>query len=312
MGCYNETCALTRLPILAGDRCALLFVAPQPYGRRSPCHPWGLYVPVAPLFYGTYDDYGNLEDIEDDPEALGLLSAIPMSLDLGNGHHRNLYVDRDRPAAERLRELVAAAGRFELEGLFDDEYRPLYVIFMRRDFLDFVLENNKSAAEPEYLASTSFRLVFQAPMRDALRAIDPEWRDGMPVDAPPMQQRHAEELAALMAGMSALRSSFAPACNGGSQDALGPDWTRRFYLSMWARGEAIARLGDDDPLHYFEANSSWDGTYLGHGRNECAEPEYDAEPVHMDDPHDRFAYALEKSAANVLAAIDEDIDLADG
>lgn len=62
MGCWNETDALTKLPIESGEK-AVLFVLTYDFGQGT--KPTGIfnttkYIPVGLPFYGTYNDYGLL------------------------------------------------------------------------------------------------------------------------------------------------------------------------------------------------------------------------------------------------------------
>lgn len=86
MGCWNETCAISRLPILAGDRIVLLMVEPghwfdvpeydpkthEPLKDKPVKRFWSGYVEpnvllehptkVIRILRGTYDDYGWIEE----------------------------------------------------------------------------------------------------------------------------------------------------------------------------------------------------------------------------------------------------------
>jgi hypothetical protein len=74
MGCWNETCGLTQLPIIAGDRAVLLFLVP----RNQPSdgifyHPHDLYKIIGLPLRGKYNDYGCIEDIDDTPASQAVL-----------------------------------------------------------------------------------------------------------------------------------------------------------------------------------------------------------------------------------------------
>ena len=64
MGCWNETCMVTHLPIFAGDRVVSMIVArtQEEYGMM--CYSDSLFQPVGLPFAGEYDDYGSVENIE--------------------------------------------------------------------------------------------------------------------------------------------------------------------------------------------------------------------------------------------------------
>jgi len=65
MGCWNETCQLTNLPISNGER-VVMFPLTATIARDE-WLPVELKTLTLPIF-GSYDDYGFIEDVEDDPE----------------------------------------------------------------------------------------------------------------------------------------------------------------------------------------------------------------------------------------------------
>lgn len=74
MGCWNETCMISNLPILGGEECAIAILLEQgtPYLGITPIDK---YMPLA-IIHGEYDEYGHLENI-DEAEESALLSALP-------------------------------------------------------------------------------------------------------------------------------------------------------------------------------------------------------------------------------------------
>lgn len=61
MGCWNQTCAITNLPISAGEDVVGLFLVQQRYHHNN-CHANCYWAPIPYLVYGKYDDYGSIED----------------------------------------------------------------------------------------------------------------------------------------------------------------------------------------------------------------------------------------------------------
>lgn len=59
MGCWKETCMVTQYPITAGDPVVGFILKESDYVS-------GVYRPVSLPIFGNYDDYGNIEDIEED------------------------------------------------------------------------------------------------------------------------------------------------------------------------------------------------------------------------------------------------------
>lgn len=61
MGCWNQTCAITNLPVTAGEDVVALFLVQQRYHRNN-CYANCYWAPIPYFVYGKYDDYGSIED----------------------------------------------------------------------------------------------------------------------------------------------------------------------------------------------------------------------------------------------------------
>lgn len=62
MGCWNESCMLTHLPIFSGEDVYAFLLLEHPF-ETNYCYASGAYVPIA-VVRGKYNDYGGLETIE--------------------------------------------------------------------------------------------------------------------------------------------------------------------------------------------------------------------------------------------------------
>lgn len=73
MGCWNDTCMISHLPILSGEKCTAVLLLEQqhPYAGTSPT---GEYMAIAAI-HGEYDEYGQLENMDPTEEST-LLSAL--------------------------------------------------------------------------------------------------------------------------------------------------------------------------------------------------------------------------------------------
>lgn len=79
MGCWNGTCGLTHLPILAGDPIRVVLITGQMYRRPREndefpavdqsgfCYANDCWTPRTITIKGRYNDYGGIEDVEIDP-----------------------------------------------------------------------------------------------------------------------------------------------------------------------------------------------------------------------------------------------------
>ena len=67
MGCWNETCGLTNLPIFYGEKtCAVIIEELRPYNKS--CLSAENWCPIGPAIWGDYSGYGYIEDIPDEEE----------------------------------------------------------------------------------------------------------------------------------------------------------------------------------------------------------------------------------------------------
>ena len=66
MGCWNETCFISNLPIRHGDEVYLFVLAPiSAVNQEGPlCNPDDRYIPVGFPIAGEYDDYGGIKNIQ--------------------------------------------------------------------------------------------------------------------------------------------------------------------------------------------------------------------------------------------------------
>ncbi len=80
MGCWNETCGLTQMPICGGDPVRMFLIVENAYprGSRDVCISYGteLWRPYGLPLKGTYDEYGRLENIEEDCMSDFLLESL--------------------------------------------------------------------------------------------------------------------------------------------------------------------------------------------------------------------------------------------
>lgn len=67
MGCWNETCMLTDLPIYEGETVgAVLLIKKNNMGKTY--YPNDMWEPISPIIYGTYNGYGEITDIDLDTQ----------------------------------------------------------------------------------------------------------------------------------------------------------------------------------------------------------------------------------------------------
>lgn len=70
MGCWNETCMLSGLPIRMGDPVIVYFLAPSRRAGHNIYNCHDLYSPIGFGINGIYDDYGRVEEIKNNKAAI--------------------------------------------------------------------------------------------------------------------------------------------------------------------------------------------------------------------------------------------------
>jgi hypothetical protein len=78
MGCWNETCGITQMPICAGDPVRMFLIVENKYGDTGPALSYNseIWKPFGLPIKGTYDEYGRIENIEEDALSDFLLETI--------------------------------------------------------------------------------------------------------------------------------------------------------------------------------------------------------------------------------------------
>ncbi len=79
MGCWNETCGITNLPILSDQPVRLFLlvgVADVNEGHAGHCYSNDQWTPRFMAIKGKYDDYGGLEDIQEDWNTRWIISEL--------------------------------------------------------------------------------------------------------------------------------------------------------------------------------------------------------------------------------------------
>lgn len=113
MGCWNGTCGITQLPILAGDDVVLFFIG-QPKTDESVaggfCYSTGMWAPMSLPFYGKYSDYGTVQDIPDDWHAryfLDILRDHVVEREQGkNPYHQQAVTVADLTDMDTVQKLI--------------------------------------------------------------------------------------------------------------------------------------------------------------------------------------------------------------
>jgi len=99
MGCWNHTCAVTNLPIFAGDEVEVILLksAMSPSDYASFCHLGSYYTPLPLTFHGTYNDYGAVEDCEGVAldTLINRLREVLVEFDVGENQYHDIEVKKE-------------------------------------------------------------------------------------------------------------------------------------------------------------------------------------------------------------------------
>ena len=323
MGCWNETCFLTRLPILEGEPVKLLFLAENTGYARNNVHASGFWQPVCLPFHGCYDGYGRIESLTPDPSndmAFKMLSAAKLGIldhdACGDGISDNDLAPFDTSGLtgnDREQVLLditekAAHGKLQIRVRVPSHSTHHWVQITPILAHAWAWEHIINAVDDpgiEWIGSITFRLTVNGPLREALCRLDPVWGDRCrhSGETPDIDQKDAGEIARILSAMEALRIALAPTCGSGSQSILSENWQLDFYKNVFLRAAAMQRLYDDEIQAPFNADIAWDGNFATADRNN----NFNIVPgVQADlDPSELYMALLDMALTNVLDAMNE-------
>lgn len=140
MGCWNETCMLSSLPIRYGDPVVVYFLAP--FYSESICHNiyscCDQYSPVGFALSGIYDDYGTIEKICDN-EAASWTYRLLDHLQKTGAIKLSEEADQKTAKLSNLSHYTKAAERGWLITSSIKNKKPLSLIFMHEDLYKNIL-----------------------------------------------------------------------------------------------------------------------------------------------------------------------------
>lgn len=149
MGCWNETCMGTNLPILYGEKCTVIFMIESPY-EQSGCYAANQYMPILAL-HGTYDDYGTIDKIIN-PEAIELLNLLDIVV---LDDHRQPQIYQNEKGIQGLISDAASGNLFvrPKRNAVTSDAKPvtaLRAVFLKNSFVDAAMQYGSEAYEERY------------------------------------------------------------------------------------------------------------------------------------------------------------------
>ena len=142
MGCWNGTCMLSNLPIIAGDKIKLVILH-SPYGKGNVlnqsgyCYPDGVLSPAFLPISGEYNDYGGIKNIVEDWN-YKLIEAI-----LKKKFNGEIRVHRKTKTEWTLKDVIFGIERTNPQ---DENGKDLDLSYamIRKDIWDFAVELHKN------------------------------------------------------------------------------------------------------------------------------------------------------------------------
>lgn len=233
MGCWNETCMLTNLPILTGDE-VIAFLIQRNYMPNAGCNPDGNFRPITLPIVGRYDDYGGLEDIEKNSAMLRLLAGTELYTKSPIYGYRHMDLSKLTVQDDwevKLRELLTNARQeylFIKDSHASTGFSLVYLVMMRKEFIDFGIDAVKTDI-PDICGSDC--ITYRIGLADVLRTAI---REKLIVND------DIKMLTGLNIFMEMNRIAWHPTFGSGSQQAIDDDCQLGFYRKILQTAEHIA------------------------------------------------------------------------
>lgn len=135
MGCWNETCGVTQLPINAGDPVRLFVLVNKEHWKgKMPGGGWSysndLWGPLGAPVQGTYDDYGGIEDIVHNQDTELLLSRIKEGFVPFEDKYEKISTVEEMTLEDALSYIERDNGKYKLPAMHE---QTLGVMFVHED-----------------------------------------------------------------------------------------------------------------------------------------------------------------------------------
>lgn len=254
MGCWNETCMLTNLPILIGNPTVILFLQ-QNYTPHAGCHPDGYFRPVSLPIEGLYDDYGRLEGIKRNPVALRLLAETEFYTENHVHGFQHVGVTIAQPDVG-YDEPISGFQPVDMKDLTDEKLWEAKLI----ELIEAARQEHLYMKDPN--TKTGFSLVRLAMIRkefmdfglDAVKDITPDvtqndyitYRIGLAdvfrtaIREQTVTNDDIKTLTGLHVFMDQNRIAWHPTCGSGSQRAIDDDYQLDFYRKILQTAECFS------------------------------------------------------------------------
>lgn len=144
MGCWNQTCAITNLPIMDSDEVYVLVLQKGREESPSLCYPTAYWTPGIFFFEGKYNDYGGAKDCHGPlmDYVVDGIRDILFEFEVGENEYHDIAVKKEGFDAEVLFE-ANHEDRLYVNKCnilqFDQDRAKLNTVFVRKNVLDGLL-----------------------------------------------------------------------------------------------------------------------------------------------------------------------------
>ena len=127
MGCWNETCGITQVPIMHNDPVVLILLAnvaqhrsaDRMDGHSGHCYSNDVWSPFALPIYGIYNDYGSIEDVTEGWNTEWIINSLKKYMiekPLGSNKYHDVAISKNDLSIENLLDWIHES-RVEVKGI---------------------------------------------------------------------------------------------------------------------------------------------------------------------------------------------------
>lgn len=142
MGCWNGTCMLTHLPIMGGDPVVafLIEVSSAAASGGAPCYSTDRGAPLTLAIKGVYDDYGSIEKIEPESEALAMSFLNLDKLSAANADEKDAWDRVDFESLQSICSQGAERGNLRVACSYQEKANEAGLALMHRGAFEAAVE----------------------------------------------------------------------------------------------------------------------------------------------------------------------------
>lgn len=218
MGCWNETCGLTNLPIFSGEKtCAVIIEEMRPYNKS--CLSAENWCPIGPAIWGNYSGYGYIEDIPDEEEVKAFYRQVMEK----NGAK---FVDKSMNACtfDHLDGFFRYVQEGEIYCIHDGTIHHLQVVLFSKDAVERAKKNPdlmfyKDMKPEDIFCTYGMRSKLLRTFYDA----GADLRDVVTIDL----------------ALRKLRRNWCPTSGCGSQNSIETEWLADWYEAVAEKARVL-------------------------------------------------------------------------